>query len=48
MFTAPFEVIPPNVGVLVVAMLCGRLRVMVPAPFVTLTWLAVPVSVFKL
>ncbi len=42
---APFNVMLPKVGVLVVAMLCGRLRVMVPAPFVTLIWLAVPVSV---
>ena len=42
---APFSVAPPKVGVLAVAMLCGRLRVMVPAPLVMFTWFAVPVSV---
>src|SRR5262249_58843849 len=34
-----------NCGVLLVAMLCGVERVIVPAPLVTTTWLEVPVIV---
>lgn len=44
----PVSVKPPKVGVLAVAMLCGRARVMPPALLVTVTWLAVPVSVARL
>ncbi len=34
-----------KVGEEVAAMLCGRESVMLPAPFVTATWFAVPLSV---
>jgi hypothetical protein len=42
--SAPLSVMPPNVGVLVVAMLWGRLNVTAPVDAETFTWLLVPVS----
>jgi len=42
---ADVSVVDANVGVDVVAMFCGVASVIVPAPFVTVIWLAVPVNV---
>ena len=40
---SPFKVKPANVGVEDVAMSCGKERVIVPLPLVTVTWFVVPV-----